>query len=165
MIQVPSQANAARMLKTQAVCLGRMGDDQYFILDGKVWRISAGVVFRSDDDLESQALLRKVKQHRAQAPPQPAEEQPMTEFNPDGMDADALWDFWKQTQQTCRPTARRLFPDRPRGYVQATANLGNYAANKATALRQRAQGNIAAAQTYETICERIYDQLPDYARW
>jgi len=85
MIQVPAQANAARMLQTQAVCLGQIGDDQYFMLDGKVWRISAGVVFRSDDDLESRALLRKVKQHRAQTPPQPTDEQPMTDFNPDGM--------------------------------------------------------------------------------
>ena len=165
MIQVPAQANAARMLQTQAVCLGQIGDDQYFMLDGKVWRISAGVVFRSDDDLESRALLRKVKQHRAPTPPQPTDEQPMTDFNPDGMDADALWDFWKQTQQSCRQTARRLFPDRPRGYVRATADLGNYAADKATALRQRAQGDIPTAQTYETICERIYDRLPDYARW
>jgi hypothetical protein len=165
MIEVPAQANAAQMLNTQAVCLGQIGDDQYFMLDGKVWRISGGVVFRSDDDLESRALLRKVKQHRAQAPPQPTDEQPLTDFNPDGLDADALWDFWKQTQQTCRQTARRLFPDRPRGYVRTTAALGNYAANKATALRQRARGDIPTAQTYEAICERIYDQLPDYARW
>ena len=165
MIQVLAQANAAGMLNTRAVALGQMGDEQYFLLDGKVWLISAGVVFRSDDDLESRALLRKVKQHRAQAPPQPTDEQPLTDFNPDGLDADALWDFWKQTQQTCRQTARRLFPDRPRGYVRTTAALGNYAANKATALRQRARGDIPTAQTYEAICERIYDQLPDYARW
>jgi len=89
----------------------------------------------------------------------------MTDFNPDGMDADALWDLWKQTQQTCRQTARRLFPDRPRRYVRTTVDLGNYAVNKATALRQRAQGDISTAQTYEAICERIYDRLPDYARW
>jgi hypothetical protein len=44
------------MLATQAVKLTTIGDDTYYILDGKVWRISGGTVFRSDDTVESAAL-------------------------------------------------------------------------------------------------------------
>lgn len=165
MIHIRAQADAAHMLTTQAVCLGTIGDDQYFMLDGKVWRISGAVVFRADDAVESHILLRMVKQHCGDTPPAQKNEQPVMRFNPKGVPADALWDFWIQTQQACRQTARRLFPDRPRGYVKATADLGHHAANRATAMRLRAQGHMAAAQNCEAICDQIYERLPDYARW
>lgn len=58
MIFVSVQDNAKRMLATRAVKLTTIGDDTYYILDGKVWRISGGTVFRSDDDVESAALRR-----------------------------------------------------------------------------------------------------------
>ena len=58
MIFVSIQDNAKRMLATQAVKLTTIGDDTYYILDGKVWRISGGTVFRSDDTVESAALQR-----------------------------------------------------------------------------------------------------------
>lgn len=58
-----------------------------------------------------------------------------------------------------------MFPDRPNGYVAARENIAHYAANKATAMRCRARGEITTAMIYERICQHIYDKLPDYARW
>jgi hypothetical protein len=86
--------------------------------------------------------------------------------NFDSMDENELWLFWKTTNST-RPiaTARRLFADRPTGYVAATKQLGNYAANKATAIKCRLAGDIQAAIVYETICKQIYDFLPTFAKW
>ena len=58
MHRVPVQDNALNMLEKQATRLGRFDDDIYYIIDGKVWRVSGDVVFRSDDDMESTILLR-----------------------------------------------------------------------------------------------------------
>ena len=58
MFHVAVQDFAKRMLETQAVKLGNIGDDTYYIIDGKVWRISDSVVYRSDDSLESTTLQR-----------------------------------------------------------------------------------------------------------
>lgn len=77
-----------------------------------------------------------------------------------------LWEFWKSASGV-RPiaTARKLFPTRPRGYVRATKDLGNYAVNKATAMRCRLDGGINTALIFEDICDTIYDRLPEYAKW
>lgn len=66
MYWVAQQDNAAAMLATQADKLGTFGEDTYYYLDGKAWRITHDrsdakgreVVYRSDDDLESQTILR-----------------------------------------------------------------------------------------------------------
>jgi hypothetical protein len=86
--------------------------------------------------------------------------------NLDCMSPDDLMDFWARTNSV-RPLkmAREIFPSCPAGYVRATKDLGCYASNKATAMCQRSQGNIAIAQQYEDICDRIYAELPDYAKW
>lgn len=55
-----------------------------------------------------------------------------------------------------RENARRLFPDRPKGYVREAGNLRNYAWNKHTAMRLRRLGNSSRAMDYEGICDRIY---------
>ena len=86
-------------------------------------------------------------------------------MNLDGTDQNDLWGLHKRLQQHPVIEARRLFPSRPRGYVAATRTLKNYAANKATAMGLRAEGKITTAITYEAICERLYDELPDFARW
>lgn len=83
--------------------------------------------------------------------------------NLDDMDPQELWSFWKAAQT--RAKARELFPDRPLGYCRTTRLLGNYACNKAVAIKLRREGNIARAQAYESICERLYSDLPAYARW
>jgi hypothetical protein len=64
MYWVKIQDNAKAMLATQATKLGTFGEDTYYHLDGRAWRITKGgegdpeVVYRSDDDLESQTILR-----------------------------------------------------------------------------------------------------------
>lgn len=60
--------------------------------------------------------------------------------------------------------ASQLFPDKPSGYVNATKLLRCYAWNKVTAMGLRLEGKIATATQYETICDRIYGELPDYAK-
>lgn len=89
------------------------------------------------------------------------------DMNLDGyIDPSDLWEIWKRTN-TVRPIAFacQLFPDAPKGFVRVTKDLGNYAANKATAMQCRLRGDINAALMYEGICERIYNDLPEYARW
>lgn len=90
----------------------------------------------------------------------------LAELNLDGMNVDELWKFAMQTNSV-RPIsfARSLFTNCPKGYVRATKNLGHYAANKATAMMQRERGNIETALMYESIADRIYDELPEYAQW
>lgn len=84
------------------------------------------------------------------------------------LDAETPDDLWKFASELggVRPIrgARMLFPNRPRGYVRAAVSLRCYAENKATAIACRLRGDIPAAQIYETICDRIYDSLPDFAR-
>ena len=58
MIRVPAQHNARTMLDKLATTLGTFGDDAYYFLDGMAWRMTGGTVYRSDDNLESAAILR-----------------------------------------------------------------------------------------------------------
>jgi hypothetical protein len=85
--------------------------------------------------------------------------------NLDATEPDALMTFWLATSYHDRTVARFLFPERPTGYVRATGALGAYAANKATAMGCRERGDIRGAECYESICEGIYERLPEYARW
>lgn len=87
-------------------------------------------------------------------------------LNLDSMAINELWSFWKRTNSV-RPIAfaRQLFPNAPKGFVRTTKDLGNYASNKATAMRCRLNGEINTAMSYEIICDRIFDGLPEYARW
>lgn len=77
--------------------------------------------------------------------------------------ADSLMSFWQWHQNGRR--YRLLFPEGGKGTKRAAAGLANYASNKATAMRCRARGDIASAQMYENICERIYVGLPESAKW
>lgn len=61
--------------------------------------------------------------------------------------------------------ARAMFPERPRGYVTARYNLNHYAWNAIAARSCRLRGDITGAQVYELICDRIYKELPEFARW
>lgn len=64
-----------------------------------------------------------------------------------------------------REAGRIMFPARPAGYARETKNLARYAWNKATAMRCRAGGKVNEAAQYESICDRIYARLPEFARW
>ena len=93
-----------------------------------------------------------------QAYPEPA--------NLDAMEEEELWK-WSTFCRQVRPlgAARALFPERPKGYVTATKDLGNYAVNRAVAIRARLDGQIETALLYEGICDRIYQRLPEWARF
>lgn len=82
-----------------------------------------------------------------------------------GDDADALMAFWSLAHDRSHGTAALIFPEKPKGYVRATKDLAHYAANKATAVRLRLEGKIDRALYYESIAERIYNNLPEYAKW
>ena len=86
-------------------------------------------------------------------------------MNLDATDKDELWDLHERLRQHLVAEARKLFPDKPQGYVRAARTMKNYAANKATAMGLRLAGKVSTAMTYEAICDRLYKQLPEFARW
>lgn len=83
--------------------------------------------------------------------------------NLDAMELDELMAFWKRHQHG--HNQRFLLPNGIKGCRRIVADLANYAANKATAMRNRLDGNIETALQYESICESIYEGLPATARW
>lgn len=81
---------------------------------------------------------------------------------------DATWQddlrlFWKHHQNGRHYL--ELFPDGALGTKRTTADLANYAHNKATAMGCRLRGDVNTALMYEGVCDRIYLSLPDAARW
>ena len=85
--------------------------------------------------------------------------------NLDAMPPDDLGKFWVKIHYKPIAAAREVFPDRPKGYVTATRNLGHYAINKQTAFNCRLNGSVLQGMDYERICDQIYTNLPAYARW
>jgi hypothetical protein len=87
--------------------------------------------------------------------------------NLDAMSRDDLMSFWLKYHRPGRKAVVELFPDRkPRdGSYQAVVDLACYASNKATAMSCRLRGDINSAMMYEGIADRIYDGLPEIARW
>lgn len=49
--------------------------------------------------------------------------------------------------------------------VKDAKHYKNYSMNKIVAIDARMAGNIQIAQKYETICENIYNQMSDSAKW
>ena len=80
-----------------------------------------------------------------------------------GLTTDELMSFWNEYQDG--RNYRNLFPAGGKGTKSAAANLACYASNKATAIQCRLRGEIETALMYEGIADRIYSNLPDYARW
>ena len=88
--------------------------------------------------------------------------------NFDAMSRSDLWAFWKLCGMSSGirwTIARAIFPDRPKNYVRVASHLKNYACNKAVAMKCRIDGDINAALVYEGICDRIYNDLPTWAKW
>jgi len=85
--------------------------------------------------------------------------------NLDCMTPDELRNFWREHNQCGWQRARKLFPGRPDGYIDVTYSLALYAEQKAEAMKHRASGNIERALMHERSCERIYAELPEFARW
>lgn len=87
------------------------------------------------------------------------------ELNLDVMEETELREFANNATQRSIVTARKLFPERQPGFVNATRMLGHYAWNKLTAMNLRKQGHVDRALTYEKICDGIYGRLPQFAKW
>jgi hypothetical protein len=84
--------------------------------------------------------------------------------NLDSMTRDELLAFAQVYSRPQRVRAQHLVGHRP-GYIRAVKDLANYASNKATAMYCRERGDINGAMMYESICDRIYNKLPQFARW
>lgn len=83
----------------------------------------------------------------------------------ESQDKDQLMVIYDTIRNNPVKVARQQFPKRPRGFVTVTKDLGHYACNRAVAINCRLKGEIQTAQIYETICDQIYDRLPQWARW
>ena len=59
--------------------------------------------------------------------------------------------------------ARAVFPDRPKGYVAAARDIGNYAVNLGIALNLEDLGD-PHAEKYHRICERILGDLTAFVK-
>ena len=82
------------------------------------------------------------------------------------MEPGDLLGFWVKYQRNGkRADCAELLGGRFPGYTVVAGDLGAYAANKATAIRCRLEGHVDRAMVYEDICDRIYQGLPDRARW
>ncbi len=85
--------------------------------------------------------------------------------NLDAAGPDELTKFAERYEGALFTKARELFPDRPKRYVCAARDLGHYARNLSVAWKLRAEGKVQSAVKYEEICDRIFNNLPRYARW
>ena len=99
--------------------------------------------------------------------------------SPDGSFADDIRGLANYIGNGVRPMAQAaaLWPNEvietipnyastaPTGRLFVAKTLRNYCSNKATAMECRERGWIATAIQYEDICERLYNELPGWARW
>jgi len=83
--------------------------------------------------------------------------------NLDAMEYDELMRFWAIHQNGRKFI--ELFPNGGYDAMKATKELSKYAGGKATAFYSRQEGKIAFAMQYESLCDKIYEQLPEFARW
>jgi len=86
-------------------------------------------------------------------------------LNLDTMTHDELTSFWFKYRTRSRKAAIELFPHKPKAYVKTANSLAVYAFNKATAITCREKGDILTAQVHEIICDQIYSDLPEWAKW
>ena len=73
-------------------------------------------------------------------------------------DEETVSQFISSHKSTRGRTLANRLGFRGRGATKAANALSNYAWNKLTAISLRQKGNIAEAQRYEAICDRIYSQ-------
>jgi len=88
-------------------------------------------------------------------------------LNLDCVSESELRELVAEIGQGVRPirAARKVFGTSGDGRTQAIKNYRAYAWNKITAIVCRSEGKIDAALMYESICERIYKELPEFAKW
>lgn len=84
--------------------------------------------------------------------------------NLDCMDGDDLVEFAMILDDYPVAAAAKMFGVEPYR-LQARRLLVNYAWHRVQAIGYRLGGNIEDAGRYEMICQRIYDNLPHFAKW
>jgi len=89
---------------------------------------------------------------------------PASEYNLDAMTPSELWNLWETIDQRLISSARILFPGQTKGIIAAARDFKNYCSNKATAMVFRMDGDIPQALKHEGICDRIYQDLPKWAK-
>ena len=99
--------------------------------------------------------------------------------NPDGCDRSELIELAQYIGNGVRPMQQAAAiwpneviesipgyrPNEPIGRLYVCKAIRNYCWNKATAMGLRSSGRVQQAIVYERICERIYGNLPAWARW
>lgn len=85
--------------------------------------------------------------------------------NLDCQTSDDLMDFWARYHRGSRRDAAELIGDKRPLFTVYARNVAAYACNKAVAMQCRLRGEIDSATTYETICDQIYNRLPEDLRW
>ena len=85
--------------------------------------------------------------------------------NLDGMMVEEVKRWWRANVPMTEAKAAAIFPTRPTGYLEAAKALMTYAARKASAMEHRKDGNISKALRLEGECDKIYNNLPAYAKW
>lgn len=86
-------------------------------------------------------------------------------INLDGMNWEELREFARATRGR-KPTlaAEKMFPSEDQA-IEAVQRLHQYARNKALAMAHRERGNIGLALEHESLYDRCYVGLPEYAKW
>ena len=84
--------------------------------------------------------------------------------NFDNMDATDLRAWWQCHHGRSRQLGRSLFNAEP-NRTWIAGMLIDYALNKLTAMEWRLKGKVALAIRYEATCDRLYQRLPECARW
>lgn len=85
--------------------------------------------------------------------------------NLDAMCRDDLMEFWSKFNRPSRKDAEKLIGDTRRGYTVLAGRLAAYAANKAAEMRCREAGKMGGAESYNNICDNIYNRLPQDLKW
>ena len=88
-------------------------------------------------------------------------------LNLDCATMDELYSFINFVGNGVKPAkaAKVLFPNKEKGFIRITKDLRNYAWNQISARNCRIAGKIQEAGYYESICDKIYEGLPEFVKW
>jgi hypothetical protein len=81
----------------------------------------------------------------------------------DEMNYDTCWDLWNAIQSNPIRTARKMFPNKPPMYVMITKKIGQYMANKGTALGITGDLAKERREMYINIAASIWADIPTWA--
>lgn len=82
----------------------------------------------------------------------------------DEMNYDTCWELWRVIQANPVTTARKMFPNKPPLYVMVTKKIGQYMANKGTALGLPGADAKERRDMYIKIAAKIWTEIPAWAR-